>query len=75
MASTADGQGYWLASSDGGIFTYGDAPFYGAGVGLGGGRLVGIAAFNPSCPPVVGAPCALSYAIATSNGQYYDFTS
>jgi hypothetical protein len=75
MASTADGQGCWLASSDGGILTYGDAPFFGAGAGLGGGRLVGIAAFNPSCPPVVGAPCARGYAIATSNGQDYDFTS
>ncbi len=23
--------GYWLVASDGGIFTYGDAPFYGSG--------------------------------------------
>ena len=29
MAATPDGQGYWLVASDGGIFTYGDATFYG----------------------------------------------
>ena len=30
MASTPDGRGYWLVASDGGIFTFGDAPFYGS---------------------------------------------
>ncbi len=30
MASTHDGQGYWLVASDGGIFNYGDAGFYGS---------------------------------------------
>ena len=30
MAATADGDGYWLVASDGGIFTYGDAPFLGS---------------------------------------------
>jgi hypothetical protein len=30
MAATPDGQGYWLVASDGGIFTYGDAAFYGS---------------------------------------------
>ena len=30
MASTPDHQGYWLVASDGGIFTYGDAGFYGS---------------------------------------------
>ena len=30
MAATPDGQGYWLVASDGGIFTYGDAQFYGS---------------------------------------------
>ena len=26
----ADGRGYWLVASDGGIFTFGDAGFYGS---------------------------------------------
>jgi hypothetical protein len=30
MTPTADGGGYWLVASDGGIFTYGDASFYGS---------------------------------------------
>ena len=30
MAATADGGGYWLVASDGGIFSYGDARFLGS---------------------------------------------
>ena len=30
MASTPDGKGYWLVAADGGIFTFGDAAFYGS---------------------------------------------
>jgi hypothetical protein len=30
MAATNDGGGYWLVASDGGIFNYGDATFYGS---------------------------------------------
>ncbi len=30
MAPTPDGHGYWLVASDGGIFSYGDAQFYGS---------------------------------------------
>src|SRR5580658_4122586 len=30
MAATTDGNGYWLVASDGGIFSYGDATFYGS---------------------------------------------
>ena len=31
MAATPTGKGYWLVASDGGIFTFGDAHFYGLG--------------------------------------------
>ena len=45
MAATPDGGGYWLVARDGGIFTYGDAPYFGS---LGGtalpGPVVGLAA-------------------------------
>src|ERR1700687_703306 len=30
MASTPDGGGYWLVASDGGIFSFGDAQYYGS---------------------------------------------
>jgi hypothetical protein len=30
MAATADGGGYWLVASGGGVFTYGDASFHGS---------------------------------------------
>jgi CSLREA domain-containing protein len=30
MASTPDGAGYWLVAADGGVFSYGDAAFYGS---------------------------------------------
>ena len=30
MAATATGHGYWLVAADGGIFTFGDAPFDGS---------------------------------------------
>jgi hypothetical protein len=30
MAATPDGGGYWFVGTDGGIFSYGDAPFYGS---------------------------------------------
>ena len=30
MAATPSGKGYWLVASDGGIFTFGDAHFYGS---------------------------------------------
>jgi hypothetical protein len=31
MAATPDGNGYWLAAADGGVFCFGDAPFHGSG--------------------------------------------
>ena len=34
MAATPDGGGYWLVGSDGGIFSFGDATFYGSTGGL-----------------------------------------
>jgi hypothetical protein len=33
MASTADGDGYWLVAADGGVFAYGDAPYVGSMAG------------------------------------------
>jgi hypothetical protein len=33
IAATPDGRGYWLSAADGGVFTFGDASFYGASTG------------------------------------------
>jgi hypothetical protein len=33
MAPTPSGRGYWLVASDGGVFTFGDAHFYGSAGG------------------------------------------
>jgi hypothetical protein len=30
LAATPDGQGYWEAAADGGVFAFGDAGFYGS---------------------------------------------
>lgn len=35
VVSTASGDGYWQVASDGGVFSYGDAHFYGSVPGLG----------------------------------------
>jgi hypothetical protein len=36
MTATPDGKGYWLVASDGGVFNFGDAAFYGS---MGGSHL------------------------------------
>jgi len=46
IAATPDGKGYWLAGADGGVFSFGSAPFQGS---MGGkpmnAPVVGIAAY------------------------------
>ena len=45
MAATATGNGYWLVASDGGVFAFGDARFFGSTGGLTLNRpIVGMAA-------------------------------
>ena len=45
MAATPDGKGYWLVASDGGIFNYGDAGFFGSAGSLALNKpIVGMAA-------------------------------
>jgi hypothetical protein len=47
MTATVDGNGYWLVASDGGIFSYGDATFYGSTGGIHLNKpIVGMAATN-----------------------------
>jgi hypothetical protein len=45
MAATPDGGGYWLVASDGGLFAFGDAGFYGSKSGSSlGGPMVSVVA-------------------------------
>ena len=61
MATTPDGRGYWLVASDGGIFDYGDAGFYGSTGGIHLNRpIVGMATTPDGTaigwwPPTVGS--------------------
>ena len=62
MAPTPDGGGYWLVASDGGIFSYGGAPFYGS---LGGS---GLSALGMIVTPANGG-----YSLVTSDGSAQTF--
>lgn len=35
MGADPHGNGYWLVGADGGVFSYGEAPFYGSATGYG----------------------------------------
>ena len=62
--ATPDGHGYWLVASDGGIFSFGDAPFYGSTGGLTLNR------------PVVGmasTPDGRGYWLVASDGGVFAF--
>ena len=64
MATTADGQGYWLVGADGGVFSFGDAAFYGSEGGSGlRTPFVGIAP----------TPSGHGYWIANIFGSVYNF--
>jgi hypothetical protein len=66
MAARPTGNGYWLVAADGGVFTYGDAPFYGS---MGGTALK---------RPVTGMASALSgggYYLVASDGGVFTFGS
>jgi hypothetical protein len=61
---TADGSGYWLVASDGGIFAFGGAPFKGS---------TGSIKLNK---PVVGmVRYADGYLMVGSDGGIFDFSS
>ncbi|HET6965938.1 MAG TPA: hypothetical protein VFH58_14280 [Acidimicrobiales bacterium] len=64
MAPTKSGHGYLLVGTDGGVFTFGDARFYGSAAG-----------FRPSTPVVAIAitPDGGGYWLATANGTVFAF--
>jgi hypothetical protein len=64
MAATPDGGGYWLVASDGGIFSFGDATFFGSTGGMRLNRpIVGMAA----------TPDGGGYWLVASDGGIFTF--
>ena len=66
LAATHDGKGYWIVDSDGGVFSFGDAAFYGS---MGG---------KPLNAPVVGmavTPDGNGYWLAGADGGVFSFGS
>jgi L,D-peptidoglycan transpeptidase YkuD (ErfK/YbiS/YcfS/YnhG family) len=64
ITSTADGRGYWIASSNGGVFSFGDASFYGSE----GGQTLR--------DPIVGmaaTPDGLGYWLVASDGGVFSY--
>ena len=64
MSPTPDGGGYWMVASDGGIFAFGDAGFYGS---MGG---------HPLNRPIVGmaaTPSGKGYWLVASDGGLFAF--
>jgi hypothetical protein len=64
MASTPDGQGYWLVAADGGIFTFGDAGFYGS---------AGNIALNQPIVGMASTPDGHGYWLVAADGGIFTF--
>jgi hypothetical protein len=64
MAPTPDGAGYWLVASDGGIFAFGDARFFGS---MGD---------RPLVAPITGlvaSPDGQGYQLVAADGGIFSF--
>ena len=76
LAQTSDQGGYWEVASDGGIFNFGDAAFYGS---MGGSHLnapiVGMAAtpYASAVPPASPNPAGKGYWLVASDGGVFNF--
>ncbi|MGH9090029.1 MAG: hypothetical protein ACRDZR_01405 [Acidimicrobiales bacterium] len=64
MAATADGNGYWIATADGGVYSYGDAAFYGSMAGQ---------ALNAPITHIVSTPDGKGYWLVAGDGGTFSF--
>ena len=64
MAATPDGRGYWLAGSDGGIFSFGNAAFYGS---------VGSLRLNAPIVAMASTPDGKGYWLVARDGGVFDY--
>jgi hypothetical protein len=65
MAATSNSQGYWMVASDGGIFSFGNAQFYGSASGKSTSPIVGMAA----------DPATGGYWEVSSNGGVFSYNA
>jgi N-acetylmuramoyl-L-alanine amidase len=64
MAATPSGKGYWMVASDGGIFTFGDAQFYGS---------TGALTLNKPIVGMASTPDGKGYWLVASDGGIFTF--
>ena len=64
MASTSSSKGYWLVASDGGVFCFGGASFYGSAATL---------ADRVDCVDSSATATSKGYWVLASNGTVYCF--
>ena len=64
MAPTPDQQGYWLVASDGGVFSFGDAHFYGS---------TGDIVLNKPIVAMTPTPDGKGYWLVASDGGVFSF--
>ncbi|MCL5445549.1 MAG: hypothetical protein M1121_05780, partial [Actinobacteria bacterium] len=63
-AGTPDGKGYWEVASDGGIFSFGDATFYGS---------MGARPLNAAIVGIAGTPDGKGYWEVARDGGIFSF--
>ena len=64
MAATPDGKGYWLVAADGGIFSFGDAGFYGS---------TGSITLNEPIVGMAATPDGKGYWLVAADGGIFTF--
>jgi hypothetical protein len=64
MDATPDGGGYWLAASDGGIFAFGDASYYGS---------TGSRHLNAPITGIQASPTGSGYWLVSKDGGIFAF--
>jgi GH25 family lysozyme M1 (1,4-beta-N-acetylmuramidase) len=73
IAATPSGNGYWGVAEDGGLFPFGDAPFFGNTYTLG---LTGLGGSRPLAKPVCGiapTPTGQGYYLIAQDGGLFPF--
>jgi len=73
LTPTPDGKGYWLVAADGGVFTFGDAGFFGNTYTAGYSGLGGSHPLPAKAVALVATPDGKGYWIALANGQVLAF--